>query len=88
MNNKIIIINGPNLNLLGEREQSQYGKITLEEINEKHKIIEEISRFISEIDLNYTKAFIANKYCEFINRINSTIAKYTNELPIKITTLN
>ena len=26
MNNKIIIINGPNLNLLGEREQSQYGK--------------------------------------------------------------
>jgi len=26
--NNIIIINGPNLNLLGEREQSQYGKIT------------------------------------------------------------
>ena len=25
MNNKIIIINGPNLNLLGEREQTQYG---------------------------------------------------------------
>ena len=25
MNNKIIIINGPNLNLLGQREQSQYG---------------------------------------------------------------
>tara|TARA_B100001027_G_scaffold194395_1_gene150174 strand:+ start:213 stop:662 length:450 start_codon:yes stop_codon:yes gene_type:complete len=32
---KILIINGPNLNLLGEREQSQYGKITLKEINEK-----------------------------------------------------
>ena len=35
MSKKILIINGPNLNLLGEREQSQYGKITLEEINEK-----------------------------------------------------
>ena len=34
MNNKIIIINGPNLNLLGEREQSQYGSITLNELKE------------------------------------------------------
>ena len=34
MNNKIIIINGPNLNLLGEREQSQYGSITFTELRE------------------------------------------------------
>ncbi len=34
MNNKIIIINGPNLNLLGEREQSQYGTITFEKLKE------------------------------------------------------
>ena len=32
MDNKIIIINGPNLNLLGEREQSQYGSITFEDL--------------------------------------------------------
>ena len=32
MSNSIIIINGPNLNLLGEREQSQYGSITFEEL--------------------------------------------------------
>ena len=32
MNNKIIFINGPNLNLLGEREQSQYGSITFEKL--------------------------------------------------------
>jgi len=30
--NNIIIINGPNLNLLGEREQSQYGKITFDDL--------------------------------------------------------
>ena len=35
MNNKIIIINGPNINLLGEREQSQYGYLTFKNIKEK-----------------------------------------------------
>ena len=30
--NKIIILNGPNLNLLGEREKNQYGNFTLKDI--------------------------------------------------------
>ena len=34
MNNKIIIINGPNLNLLGEREQSHYGSTTFNQLKE------------------------------------------------------
>ena len=34
MNNKIIIINGPNLNLLGEIEQSQYGSATFKQLKE------------------------------------------------------
>ena len=42
MNNKIIIINGPNINLLGEREQSQYGSTNLDQLIEvcKKKSIE------------------------------------------------
>ena len=32
---KILFINGPNLNLLGQREQSQYGSITYEELKKK-----------------------------------------------------
>lgn len=32
---KVIIIQGPNLNLLGKRDKSIYGSETLEEINEK-----------------------------------------------------
>ena len=32
--NNILIINGPNLNLLGEREQSQYGSITFNSLKD------------------------------------------------------
>ena len=35
MTNKIIIINGPNINLLGEREQSQYGSISFDDLKKK-----------------------------------------------------
>ena len=35
MPHRIIIINGPNINLLAEREQSQYGKISFGELKEK-----------------------------------------------------
>jgi len=42
--NKILIINGPNLNLIGEREQSQYG-------SKDYKYLEEICKKKS-IELN------------------------------------
>lgn len=32
---KVLVINGPNLDLLGERQPDLYGKLTLKEINEK-----------------------------------------------------
>ncbi|MEC7143627.1 MAG: type II 3-dehydroquinate dehydratase [Pseudomonadota bacterium] len=35
--NKIIVLNGPNLNLLGEREKNQYGNLTLKEIEKNCK---------------------------------------------------
>ena len=51
---KIIILNGPNLNLLGEREKNQYGNFTLNDI-EKNVMISpkndlEVSLFQSNIE--------------------------------------
>ena len=62
MNKKILIINGPNLNLLGEREQSQYGKNTLNDIeNECFKLSEE---FNDKIEF-----FQSNIEGEIVNKI-------------------
>ena len=54
MNNKIIIINGPNLNLLGEREQSQYGSVTFDSL--KKKCIEKADEL--KIDLEFFQSNI------------------------------
>ena len=35
MSLNILFLNGPNINLLGQREQSQYGSITYEELKKK-----------------------------------------------------
>ena len=59
---KIIILNGPNLNLLGEREKSQYGSFTLEDIEKTCKDYAKINKF--EISL-----FQSNIEGELIDQI-------------------
>tara|TARA_B100001094_G_scaffold251721_1_gene249599 strand:- start:862 stop:1308 length:447 start_codon:yes stop_codon:yes gene_type:complete len=69
MNNKIIIINGPNLNLLGEREQSQYGSITFAQLKEncinKSKELGLIAEFTQ-----------SNIEGELVNLIQDSIKKF------------
>ena len=62
MNNKIIIINGPNLNLLGEREQSQYGSITF--IQLRKKCLEKTKEL--NLDLNFTQSNIEGEIVTII----------------------
>ena len=70
MNNKIIIINGPNLNLLGEREQSQYGSKTFNELEK------ECLNKSKEIGL--TTDFVqSNIEGEIVNLIQSSRSKYS-----------
>ena len=53
MKNNIIVINGPNLNLLGEREQSQYGSIKYEDLkNECIKYCKDLGINIDFIQSN------------------------------------
>ena len=73
MNKKILIINGPNLNLLGEREQSQYGKNTLNDIeNECVKLSEEINDKIEFFQSNI-EGEIVNKIQQVRNEFHGVI---------------
>ena len=66
---KILIINGPNINLLGEREQSQYG-------NKSYKYLEEICKDKSKdlkIDLDIKQSNIEG---EIVNMIQDARKNY------------
>ena len=60
----IIIINGPNLNLLGEREQSQYGSITYDDL--KNKCIK-YSKDL-EVDIEFTQSNIEGEIVTIIQK--------------------
>ena len=66
---KIIIINGPNLNLLGNRETDIYGKTTLDEI--KQISINKAKDL--NLDLNFCQS---NSEGEIINLIHSVQKNY------------
>jgi len=69
MNNKIIIINGPNLNLLGEREQSQYGSTSFDEL--KNKCLKK-SKEVG-IDVEFAQSNVEG---ELVNLIQDSREKY------------
>ena len=69
MNNKIIIINGPNINLLGEREQSQYGSTTFDQL--KENCLKESNKI--GIELEFAQSNIEG---ELVNLIQDARKKY------------
>ena len=70
MKNKIIVINGPNLNLLVEREKEKYGSVSLEDIQS------ECSKYAKKNDLEL--AFEqSNIEGEIVNLIQNSRDKYS-----------
>ena len=67
--NNIIIVNGPNLNLLGEREQSQYGSITFDQLKKK------CTEHSKKIGIN-TAFFQSNIEGEIVNKIQDSRKSY------------
>ena len=69
MSSNILFLNGPNLNLLGQREQSQYGSITYEELKKK------CEEKCKELDLK-VKFIQSNVEGEMVSIIQSANEKF------------
>ena len=69
MSLNILFLNGPNLNLLGQREQSQYGSITYEDLKKK------CEEKCKELDLK-VEFIQSNVEGEIVNIIQSANEKF------------
>ncbi len=64
MKKNIFIINGPNLNLLGSREPSVYGHLTLDEINLQ------LQQKIASVNFSFFQSNNESELIEIIHRAN------------------
>ena len=64
MKSNIVVINGPNLNLLGEREQSQYGSVSFDEL--KNNCIQHSEAL--KINIEFTQSNIEGEIVTIIQQ--------------------
>ena len=67
---KILVINGPNINMLGVREPEIYGKLTLENMDIE---LVEYSKNFENVSLDFYQSNIEG---EIVDKIQSAINKY------------
>lgn len=78
---KLLIIHGPNLNMLGVREPEQYGKESYDEINKKLYDYSKIVNVALEIFQSNSEGDIVTKIQQSLNNIDGIIinpAAYTH----------
>jgi len=66
---KILVINGPNLNMLGKREKEHYGSFTLKELEERIKKYAREKK--AKVDF-----FQSNSEGEIVSKIQSASGRY------------
>ena len=66
---KILVIHGPNLNLLGKRETDIYGKVTLEEMNKK------LMELVGELGV-LVDVYQSNSEGELVTEIQNSMGNY------------
>ena len=69
MDNKILVINGPNLEMLGKRKESVYGNFTLKDL--ENELLKESETLGCNLDF-----FQSNIEGEIINKINGLDESY------------
>ena len=63
-NNKILVIHGPNLHLLGKRERKVYGRVTLSEINRELSALAKKNKFSLETFQSNSEGQIVDIICK------------------------
>ena len=80
MKNNIIVINGPNLNLLGGRERSQYGSVTYDELkNNSLKYSKTLA-----INIEFTQSNIEGEIITIIQEAKKKYDALINEFSSKL----
>jgi len=78
---KILVLNGPNLNLLGKRQPEIYGRLTLEQINKKIQALAKELRVEIEIRQSNSEGELVNWIQEAPQRFGAIVinpAAYTH----------
>ncbi len=78
---KILVVNGPNLNMLGTREPEVYGKTTLHDIENEMKAVAEKNKIELEFFQSNHEGDIVDKICLAKNNFSGIIinpAAYTH----------